>query len=115
MTINNVDQSVYRRLNNAALKKINEYIGDPMTATTIKEDPNQKKSREVITAEIVYYWMIALQIPFECQKWHLNRLLTLIPVCNIKNAPSQKMSKGEIYRQNSALNAARRKMHCTRG
>ena len=115
MTINSVDPSVYRRLTRSAIEKINEYIADPMTATTIREDPNQKKSREVVTAELIYYWMIALQIPFECQKWHLNRLIMLIRVCNIKNAPPKKMSKADIYRQNSALNAARRKAHGTRG
>ena len=115
MTINSVDPSIYRRLSTSAIQRINEYIGDPMTATTIKEDPNQRKSREVVTSEIIYYWMVALQIPFECQKWHLNRLLMLIRVCNIKNTPPKKMSKGDIYRQNSALNAARRKMHGTKG
>lgn len=116
MTITqNVDPSVYRRLTIPVIKKINEYIADPMTATTFSEDPNQKKNREIVTSELIYYWMVALQIPFECQKWHLNRLITLIRVCNIKNAPPKNMSKGEIYRQNAALNAARRKMHGTKG
>ena len=115
MTVNTVDPSVYRRIPVSAIKKINEYISDPMTATTFSEDPNQRRNREIITAEIIYYWMVALEIPFECQKWHLNRLITLIRVCNIKNAPSKNMSKGEIYRQNTALNAARRKMHGTKG
>ena len=115
MTINSVDPSVYRRLTPAMIQKINDYIGDPMTATTIREDPNQKRGHEIVTSELIYYWMVALQIPFECQKWHLNRLIMLIRVCNIKNAPPKKMSKGEIYRQNSALNAARRKMHGTKG
>ena len=115
MTVNSVDPSVYRRIPVSAIKKINEYISDPMTATTFSEDPNQRRNREIITAEIIYYWMVALEIPFECQKWHLNRLITLIRVCNIKNAPSKNMSKGDIYRQNTALNAARRKMHGTKG
>lgn len=116
MTVNNnVDPSVYGRLSMSAVQQINDYISDPMTATTFSEDNNKKKNREVVTAELIYYWMIALQIPFECQKWHLNRLITLIRVCNIKNEPPKKMSKADIYRQNAALNAARRRMHGSKG
>lgn len=116
MTVNNnVDPSVYGRLSMSAVQQINDYISDPMTATTFSEDKNQKKNREVVTAELIYYWMVALQIPFECQKWHLNRLITLIRVCNIKNEPPKKMSKADIYRQNAALNAARRRMHGSKG
>lgn len=116
MTVNNnVDPSVYGRLSMKAVQQINDYISDPMTATTFSEDKNQKKNREVVTAELIYYWMVALQIPFECQKWHLNRLITLIRVCNIKNEPPKKMSKADIYRQNAALNAARRRMHGSKG
>lgn len=111
----NVDPIVYTHLPMSAIKRINEYIADPMTATTIREERGAKRSREIITSELIYYWMIALQIPFECQKWHLSRLMTLIRICNIKNEPEKKMSRGEIYRQNSALNAARRKMHGTKG
>ena len=116
MTVNNnVDPSVYGRLSMSAVQQINDYISDPMTATTFSEDKNQKKNREVVTAELIYYWMVALQIPFECQKWHLNRLITLIRVCNIKNEPPKKMNKADIYRQNAALNAARRRMHGSKG
>lgn len=116
MTVNNnVDPSVYGRLSMNAVQQINDYISDPMTATTFSEDNNKKKNREVVTAELIYYWMVALQIPFECQKWHLNRLITLIRVCNIKNEPPKKMSKADIYRQNAALNAARRRMHGSKG
>ena len=113
MTVNSVDPMVYQCITANHIEQINKYIENPMTATTIKE---QKKSgREIITAEIIYYWMIALQIPFECQKWHLNRLLTLINVVNIKNKPQKKMSKKNIMLQNASLNAARKKALHTRG
>lgn len=105
----NVDPSVYYRLTNENIEEINKYIDAPMTATTFgKEQESNKHSREIITAEIIYYWMVALQIPFECQKWHFNRLMTLIRVCNIKNSPPKKMSKRDLMKRNHSLNAARR-------
>lgn len=107
----NVDPIVYSCLTQDNITKINEYIQAPMTATTFMEDKNGRPSRETVTSELVYYWMIALQIPVEFQKWHLNRLLTLIRVCNVKNQPPKKMTKAE----RSKLNAARRKKLGTRG
>lgn len=116
MTMNhNVDPDCYGRLTNENIIQINEYIAAPMTATYFREEPGSPSNRETITSELIYYWMIALNIPFECQKWHLNRLLTLIKVCNVKNSPPKKRSKGDIMRQNAALNAARRKKLNTRG
>lgn len=110
----NVSDEVYNRLNSDNVQKIKEYIEDSHTATIIYDDPNAPKSRETVTSELIYYWMIALNIPFECQKWHLNRLLTLIRVCNIKNKPPKKMSQRQIMSRNAALNAARRqKLHTT--
>ena len=111
----NVPPDTYDHLTSKNIEQITQYINAPMTATTISEDKSGKNNREVITAELIYYWMIALNIPFECQKWHLNRLLTLIRVCNIKNTPPKKRSKREIMSQNAALNAARRKQLNTRG
>ena len=118
MTITqNVNPMVYSAINGSLVRKINEYIEAPMTATWFSEVPGaQKKSnREVITAELIYYWMIALNIPMECQKWHLNRLFTLIRVCNIKNAPSKKMSRKEIAAHNQALNRERRNRMNSKG
>lgn len=115
MTITqNISQDTYRLLTSENIQQVNDYIELPMTATTFS---NQKKppSKDVVTAEIIYYWMISLNIPFECQKWHLNRLLTLINVCNIKNQPSKKMSKRDILNRNKALNKARRKALNTKG
>ena len=115
MTISdNIEPDVYDRLTEENLVVINEYIGRPMTATTFN---NEKKStgREIITSEIIYYWMVSFNIPFECQHWHLNRLLTLIKVCNVKNNPPKKMSQKEILARNKALNDARKKELGTRG
>lgn len=115
MTISdNIESDVYDRLTEENLVVINEYIGRPMTATTFN---NEKKStgREIITSEIIYYWMVSFNIPFECQYWHLNRLLTLIKVCNVKNNPPKKMSQKEILARNKALNDARKKELGTRG
>ena len=111
----NVADDVYNRLSFENIKQINEYINAPMTATRFFNDKNVKTSREQITSEIIYYWMITLNIPFECQKWHLNRLLTLIRVCNIKNQPPKKMNRREILSRNAALNAARRKQFNSKG
>lgn len=116
MTITqNVPQDVYDYMSSDNIQKIQEYINAPMTATTFSEDKNSKKNSEIVTAELVYYWMIALNIPFECQKWHLNRLLTLIRVCNIKNTPPKKRSKKDIMSRNAALNAARRQQFNSKG
>ena len=115
MTITqNVDPSVYEFLTKNDIEKVNSYIEEPMTATKIRE-PKGRGGKEIITSELIYYWMIALNIPFECQRWHLNRLLTLIRVCSIKNEPPKKRSAREILAENNALNMARRKQLNTTG
>lgn len=116
MTITqNVDPSVYTRLSNDALSQIDAYINAKMTATWFSDKQPSKPSREVITSEILYWQMITLNIPFECQKWHLNRLMTLIKVCDLKNQPPKKQGRKEMISQRSALNAARRSKHQTKG
>lgn len=111
----NVDPNVFYALDGENVRKIAEYIANPMTATTFKRR-DQKKSREIITSELIYFWMTSFNIPFEpCQKWHLNRLLTLIEIASIKNQPPKKMGKREAARERAALNASRRAKYNTRG
>lgn len=111
----NVKPEVYDHLSKENIEEINAYIDDPKTATTFSKDRKSARSREIITSELIYYWMIALNIPFECQKWHLNRLLTLIRVCEVKNTPGKKMSQREVLNQYAAINAANRKRFNTKG
>lgn len=116
MTITqNVDPNVYKFIPLNVREEIKEYINAPMSATWFSEDKNTKSSSEQITSELIYYWMVAQNIPFECEKWHLNRLITLIKICNIKSQPPKKMGKKAIMSRNAALNAARRKQLNTKG
>ena len=116
MTINHVTSDVYYALSSDDIQKIADYINAPMTATTFSDQQKYgPRNRDVVTSELIYYWMVALQIPFECQKWHLNRLLTLIQVCNIKNQPPKKMKRADILSRNASLNAARRAKLGTKG
>lgn len=117
MTISrDVDPKVYDYLSEKNISDIENYIDDSMTATTFNNRIGTTSSnREIITSEIIYYWMVEFRIPLECEKWHLNRLLTLINVINIKNSPQKKMSPQEIMAQNKALNEARRKASHSKG
>lgn len=113
-----VDPEVYNWIPENVINEVVEYIKDPMTATWFKKNDligAQKNSREVITAEIIYYWMISLSIPVEFQKWHLNQLLTLIKVVNIKNGKPQKVDKRTAAQERAALNKLRREQYNSKG
>lgn len=112
----NVNPEVYSRLTEENMREINAYIEAPMTATYFApEVEGGKSSGEQVTAELIYYWMIALTIPVKFEKWHLNRLLALIKVCNIKNQPPKKMSRREILNRQAAINKSRRQKYNTKG
>lgn len=116
MTITqNVSPETYSRLTTGNMAEIEQYISRPMTATTFSAEQYGNRNGEKTTAELIYYWMVTLSIPFECEKWHLNRLLALIRVCNLKNQPARKKSQRAILQENRALNAARRQRLRTRG
>ena len=112
----NVPPNVFYYLDDENLKKIKDYIADPMTATTFSNQEKVTRRQRIITSELIYYWMISDGIPMDCEKWHINRLLTLIHVFDAEgNASKNKMSKKDIYSQNAALNAARRAKSKSRG
>ena len=117
MTITqNVDPLIYEHLPADVISEINDYISDPMTATIFSDLNRSNGNRgEFVTSELVYYWMIAQNIPLECEKWHFNRLMTLIRICSEKNTPSKKMNKRDILNRNRALNEARKKASGSRG
>jgi hypothetical protein len=112
MLIEEIDAPVdwLDRLTIAHMNEITDYIDSPASATTFNDrHPNKPSNRyQIITSELVYYWMVAHAIPFECETWHLNRLFALIRICNLKNSKEQKMSPGEIAARNRELNEARK-------
>ena len=120
MTITqNVNPDVYKHLSNKNIEDVNKYIQASMTATWFVEDRKLNGRRggssEQITSELIYYWMISENIPVEFERWHINRLMTLIKVCNIKNTPPKKMGRRELMNRNAALNASRRQRFNSRG
>lgn len=117
MTITqNVPDLLYLGLNDELIKEVYDYIGDPMTATWFNDKYEQKNtSNEIVTSEIIYYWMVTWNIPIKCEKWHLNRLMTLIRVCSVKNGPKKKMGRGDILATNKMINEERKKKLNTTG
>lgn len=110
----NIRPEVYDRITDSHIRQVNSYIEAPMTATTIRQDKKSKNNR-IMTAELLYYYMFAFNIPMECQKWHLNRLITLIKVCEAESNPKKNRSQDEIRADYAALNAARRKALNSKG
>ncbi|MCA9392285.1 hypothetical protein KC614_03720 [candidate division WWE3 bacterium] len=112
----NVDEEVFYRLSDDNLDAINKYIESKQSATTFGNLPKERGPAETITAELIYYWLVAFQIPFDpCETWHLNRLFSLIRICSIKNTPPKKVNRAEMLSQRSKLNAQRRAQLGTRG
>lgn len=105
----------FLRLSKENIEEINDYISRKMTATWFSEVQPQSRNSEIVTSELIYYWMTAFNIPFECENWHLNRLFTLIRICNIKQEKPKEMSRAEVARRNRELNEQRRKMLGTKG
>ena len=112
-----VDDNVINYLSANDINKIIDYIDSPMTATTITVFENKKVNQksETITSELIYYWMISAGIPFECEKWHINRLFSLLKICSVKNAPKTKTNTREYARTQSEINAKRRAMMRSKG
>lgn len=116
MTINQgVDPFAYFNISQKMMHQIHDYINDQQTATTITRHKKGRPSRRIVTSEVIYSWMVRYGIPFECQKWHLSRLMRLIEVCEADNGPAEKMPQSEIMKQNAAINAARKAKHKTKG
>ena len=106
---------LFSRLSGENIKKINDYIESKESATIINNRNQPRGRSETITSELIYYWMVAFQVPFECERWHLNRLFALLQICGIKNSKPQKMSKSEMAARNRELNAKRRSQYNTTG
>lgn len=104
----NVPDATLNRLSKSNVKAITDYINDKQSATWFRDDPNQRPSREVITSELIYYWLVQFNIPFEVENWHLNRTMTLIKIAGIKQTKPKKMSKAQQMEEYRSLNAKRR-------
>lgn len=120
MSITNVDPAVFNRMTNSQIKQILDYINDPMTATytgsgKLNGGATSSSNKDVMTSELIYYYMVELGIPFECEKWHINRLFALIHVCEIKMGGNKGMSRKDLNKRNASLNSIRRAKHHTKG
>ena len=111
----NADLDALYKCSQENINQIQEYIDSPQSATTFGLMPERRGPGEVITAELIYYWMIAFTIPVEFENWHLNRLFALIRICNIKNQKPKKMGRHEIAQRNRSLNEQRKAALGTKG
>lgn len=117
----NVPEEIYYCIPEKEMKKVLDYVDDPMTATRVNDDSESQRGfgrkigREVVTAEVIYYWMISLNIPAEYKKWHLNQLLTLIRVINAKNQPKKKRRMKDVLEEYRAINEANKARFHTEG
>jgi len=111
----NISRDVIYQITQESLDEITDYIESKQSATTFGEMPKSNVRSETITSELIYYWMVSFNIPMECEKWHLNRLFSLIKICNIKQGKPKKPSKNEIAQRNRELNEQRRAQYNTRG
>jgi hypothetical protein len=110
-----VPQEIYKCLPNSVLLSVREYIEDPMTASWISEKGPKKRNTQTVTSELIYYWMIANNIPMKCETWHLNRLIMLIRICGAENQPKKKTNKKDMIAERKALNASRKAQANTKG
>lgn len=116
MTITqNVNPQVYEQITDDQIIEVNQYIDNPMTATTFTKQEGKGSGNKITTSEEIYYYMASFQIPFTCEKWHFNRLMTLIKICSEKNQPKKNMSRGDLGRRTRSLNAARRARYRSHG
>lgn len=115
MCLDELPVDFFQRLKDEHIHQINEYIDSKQSATTFGEMPKQSGRAEIVTSELIYYWMVAFNIPFECESWHLNRLFSLIRICNVKNSKPKKMNKNEIAQRNREINEQRKAKFGTKG
>lgn len=111
----NLPPDILQRMTHFNLAQINKYIDSKQSATTFPDLPKTKGRREIITAELIYFWMVSYSIPFECENWHLNRLFSLLRVCDIKNSKKKKIPRNQLAAQRRELNAQRRAQLGTTG
>lgn len=111
----NFPPDIFSKLTQKNLDEINDYINSKQSATTFGQMPETKGRGETITSELIYYWMVAFNIPFEVETWHLNRLFSLIRICNVKQSKPKKIPKNQIAARNRELNAQRKQQLGTSG
>lgn len=109
-------KNLRHRITSDQIMLISDYISSKQTATWFREEQNSKKTSEAVTSELIYYWLVQFNIDFyPTETWHINRLMTLVKICGIKQTPPKKMSKSEQAEHMRRLNAQRREQLGTKG